>query len=88
MLKKINLIFIQGLEAVKSLFTTQTFRDAGITMSQNQHPGCINNTFDSEGYWECYIRDTFQSNAHMTSTCSMGEVVDNRLRYVTTLLGN
>ena len=52
------------------------------------HPNCVNETYDSDKYWECYIRSNTLTIYHPVSTCRMGpdwdknSVVDPKLRSV------
>jgi choline dehydrogenase len=59
-------------------------------MSQVPFPPCREQQFNSDAYWECYLRHYTLSVYHHTSTCSMGRpddpnsVVDSRLNVIGT----
>ncbi|CAH1772314.1 unnamed protein product [Owenia fusiformis] len=78
---------VEGIKVVtETLSKTQAFKDGGFQMSAKHHPLCTTHAFNSDPYWECYIRATPLNVFHPTSTCKMGpesdnnSVVDPRLR--------
>jgi choline dehydrogenase len=69
---------------------TQSFQEIGAKLSTVPFPACKNEEFNSDIYWECYLRHYTLSVYHPTSTCSMGKiddpnaVVDGRLNVIGT----
>ena len=57
-------------------------------LNKRHHPNCVNETYDSDKYWDCYIRSNTMTVYHPVSTCRMGpdrdnnSVVDTKLRFV------
>lgn len=78
-----NCLFTE-LKYMQELTDTDLMKD--ILVEPTQHdPNCQQEVFDSDAYWECYVRHNFDTALHYTSTCKMDPdkrngVVDNKLR--------
>ncbi len=66
---------------------TETFKNLGVkVIDKGSHPSCVEYKYDSDEYWECFIRHNSLTVYHPTSTCKMGKesdkttVVDSQLR--------
>ncbi|XP_037916929.1 glucose dehydrogenase [FAD, quinone]-like [Hermetia illucens] len=65
---------------------TPIFRKYGLELYRINHPKCDDFIFDTDEYWDCYIRHTNNINYHPAGTAKMGPindkatVVDSRLR--------
>ncbi|CAH1777559.1 unnamed protein product, partial [Owenia fusiformis] len=69
---------VEGIKVMtETLPKTQAFKDGGFQMSTKHHPLCTTHAFNSDPYWECYIRATPLHLYHPTSTCKMGPESDN-----------
>ncbi|XP_055613216.1 glucose dehydrogenase [FAD, quinone]-like [Uranotaenia lowii] len=78
--------FIKGIRKQQILFNTPTFKNYQAIIIKLDIPDCDKFTFDSDQYWECYVKHTSSSTYHPTSTAKMGPksdsdaVVDSQLR--------
>jgi len=65
---------------------TKVFQEVNAKLSTVPFPPCSSEKFDSDKYWECYIRHFTVSIYHQSGTCRMGEkgdpyaVTDSKLR--------
>ena len=68
---------------------SKVFEELGSKRLSRHHPNCLKHTYDSDEYWECFIRSNSLTVYHPVSTCRMGPegdasaVVDPELRYIT-----
>ncbi|XP_066585657.1 glucose dehydrogenase [FAD, quinone]-like isoform X2 [Prorops nasuta] len=74
--KKDILTLIDGLQFVKKLIKTRPMIELGASLYKKKFPGCENQVFDSQEYWECYVRHLTLTSYHPAGTCRMGKVVD------------
>ena len=78
--------FREGIRKVQELFATQGFRKLGAKQHHVVHPDCKGHDYDSDPYWECYLRHMATTGFHPIGTCKMGRhgdqsaVVDPQLR--------
>ena len=72
----------------QKLLKTKAFRDIGARLDTTRVPTCRQYTYDSDEYWQCYVRSITSTVYHHSGTCKMGDpkdpstVVDPQLRYV------
>ncbi|KAL5010861.1 hypothetical protein ScPMuIL_013166 [Solemya velum] len=77
--------FIKGIRTHQKLMNTVAFQKIGTT-KQKPVSMCSDQVYDSDKYWECFIRHIAITIYHPTSTCKMGRsqdsdtVVDPQLR--------
>ena len=63
------------------------FKEIGGSPVQRIHPNCRQFEYDSDTYWECFVRSNTLTVYHPVGTCRMGpdgdasSVVDHKLRY-------
>ncbi len=75
---------IHGVRTYQRLVNTSTFQRLLPELIQNAHPECPD--YDTDSYWECYIRHTASTGFHPVGTCKMGApddpsaVVDPQLK--------
>ncbi|CAD7089262.1 unnamed protein product [Hermetia illucens] len=76
----------QAIRLGIKLEKTPIFRKYGMELYRINHPKCDDFCFDTDEYWDCYIRHTNNIIYHPTGTAKMGPiedegtVVDSRLR--------
>jgi len=80
-------ITIEGIKtALKLAENTTAFQKFGSHFTLTSFPGCHEEEFRSDKYWECYIRQFTLSLHHLVGSCSMakseesGGVVDPQMR--------
>lgn len=77
---------LQGIRMTNKLTQTLPFKKLGTKLHDVPLPTCSEHTFDSDAYWECYIKHITFTIYHHVGTCKMGPdsdptaVVDERLR--------
>ena len=78
-----------GIRTVQKVASSEVLaKELGAKMVKRVHPNCVNETYDSDDYWRCYIRSNTFTLYHPVSTCRMGpdgdnnSVVDTKLRYI------
>ena len=79
-MKSLKQILFLGIKFVKKLIETEPMKKLGATFNRKPFPGCEEKTFDSEEYWECYVRHLTLTCYHPGGTASMGKVVDESFR--------
>lgn len=67
---------------MKLVANSTAFQHVGAKYSEIPFPGCGNQEFRSDDYWECFIRHKAAVWFHLSGSCSMGSVVDSKLKYV------
>ncbi|KAF2903276.1 hypothetical protein ILUMI_02912 [Ignelater luminosus] len=78
--------FIAAIREVQRISKTPAFQRYNSQQVKTPIPGCENQIFDSDEYWECALRYISATLHHQVSTCKMGPsddpeaVVDNKLR--------
>jgi len=73
---------VAGIDLVKKIFNTHAMKSRGAKIYNKKYPGCTNHTFDTEPYWRCLTKIRTTGSVHSVGTCSMGAVVDQRLRVI------
>ncbi len=68
---------IAGIRIAQKLAGTEVFQKVNTTMRRRVHPDCRDVEFDSDQYWECFIRNMGSTIFHYTSTCKMGAADDD-----------
>ena len=77
---------IEGIRLSQKLADTRAFQAVKAKMRKVIHPNCTQEAYDSDEYWECFIRHMASTTFHPASTCKMGAsddqsaVVDPQLR--------
>ena len=80
--------YVAGIRLAQSFIGTRAMKVVGAKIKKFVHPKCKDYKYDSDYYWQCYIRENTLSMAHPVGTCKMGApddptaVVDPQLRYV------
>merc|ERR1712080_21537 len=70
-----------GLRLSLKMTETQAMKSAGVEVWDfKTEPFCNHIQFDTDDFWECYLRHWAMTIYHPVGTCSMGTVLDNRLR--------
>ena len=70
---------VAGTKLAKKLAETDAMVAAGAKIwSHENDPYCGREVYDSQKYWECYVRHWSFTIYHPVGTCSMGTVVDSR----------
>lgn len=75
-----------GIRIQQDLFRTNTFQNFGAELLKVDLPECALLEYDSDDYWECYIRHMSTTLYHPVGTAKMGPetdpeaVVDSRLK--------
>ncbi len=62
----------QGIRVIQKLLKTKPFLDLGSRQHHVTHPHCASNQYDSDAYWECYLRNLAVTGFHPVGTCEMG----------------
>jgi len=70
---------VAGVQKSIELLETNTMKEIGASLYEAD-PHCDHLTFKSREYWECYVRHYAATVYHHVGTCSMGTVLDNRMR--------
>ncbi|XP_067676229.1 alcohol dehydrogenase [acceptor]-like [Haliotis asinina] len=79
-------VLLRGIRVVQKLHETKAFKEIGAKLNDKRFPTCNTMKYDSDAYWECYIRAVATTLYHPTTTCKMGKpsdpttVVDPQLR--------
>lgn len=68
---------INGIDMIKKIVKTESMQKVGAQLNRNVFPGCENFDFDTQPYWECYIRHLTITSYHPVGTCKMGHDKDN-----------
>ncbi|ELT95203.1 hypothetical protein CAPTEDRAFT_89808 [Capitella teleta] len=77
---------LKGIRAAQRIGAMASLRGFGSKPVIRQHPSCSDFPFNSDAYWECYIRHNARPASNFGGTCRMGSpstnstVVDTSLR--------
>ena len=77
---------IAGIRLAQAFIGTRSMRIIGAKLNKFPHPKCKDYKYDSDLYWQCYVRENSLSMYHPVGTCKMGAeddptaVVDPKLR--------
>lgn len=69
---------IRSIKIIKDTLETPVYKKYNASIQMLRLPGCPE--FDTDGYWECYVRHTTHSVQHAVGTAALGRVLDERLR--------
>ncbi len=81
-------MFVAGVRIAQAIIGTRSMKEIGAKRKDLPHPKCKEYKYDSDLYWQCYIRQNTLTLYHPVGTCKMGAdddpsaVVDSQLRYV------
>ncbi len=68
---------VAGIRIAQKLAGTEVFQKVNTTMRRRVHRDCRDVEFDSDQYWECFVRNMGTTFLHYTSTCKMGAADDD-----------
>ncbi|XP_028163475.1 glucose dehydrogenase [FAD, quinone]-like isoform X2 [Ostrinia furnacalis] len=69
-----------SIEDFLKVLNSTYFKEAGAEFVDIDLPECIGLDRGSKSFWRCYSQAMLTSTYHYAGTCSMGSVVDSRLR--------
>lgn len=72
--------YSSGVQKLKKLANSSYVTKHGGTLIKPPLPECDALVFDSEEYWQCYVRNLATTALHPCGTCAMGRVVDSDLK--------
>lgn len=67
---------ITGIRILQKFIETQSMKSIGAEINPKPFPGCESFIFDSNQYWECYIRHMTLTMYHPIGTCKIGAYDD------------
>lgn len=67
---------IGGIDMINRIINTKSMQKIGAKLNANVFPGCENYKFDTESYWECYVRQLTITSYHAVGTCKLGHDED------------
>ncbi|XP_046560410.1 glucose dehydrogenase [FAD, quinone]-like [Haliotis rubra] len=67
---------VRGIRLNQKLHQTKTFNEIGTKLDDRPFPTCTTMQYDTDEYWECYIRAMATTGNHQTGTCRMGKTSD------------
>ncbi|GAB0089545.1 glucose dehydrogenase [Sergentomyia squamirostris] len=76
----------RGIRTYLKMLETEAFKEKGVELVKLVVPDCDQYKYETDEYWECYIRHLTLSAFHPVGTCKMGpdsdpdSVVDPRLK--------
>ena len=65
-----------GLKHVRQIGECPSFKAYGAKFHDKHFPLCKDHTFESDEYWECYVRSMTTTDHHPVGTCKMGQIFD------------
>ncbi len=68
--------FLEGIRLAQKLANTTAFKKVGSKPHPGIHPDCRSHGYDSDAYWECFVRHTAHTVFHHSGTCKMGDAND------------
>lgn len=68
---------ITGIRIIEKIIESPPMQKFGAEINPKPFPGCETHRFDSNDYWECYIRHMTQTMFHPVGTCKMGSYDDD-----------
>lgn len=68
---------ITGIRIIEKLVETPSMQKFGAEINPKHFPGCEKFFFDSNEYWECYIRHITLTMFHPIGTCKLGDYDDD-----------
>ena len=70
-------ILIKGIRVLQSIIDSASMQRLGSEINPKPLPGCETHKFDSDNYWECYIRHITLTMYHPIGTCRLGDRNDS-----------
>ncbi|KAG5669339.1 hypothetical protein PVAND_017227 [Polypedilum vanderplanki] len=70
-------IMIKAIRIIQKLIETSIMKEIGAELIPKSLPGCENFKFNSDDYWECYVRHLTLTMYHPVGTCKMGNYDEN-----------
>lgn len=67
-------VLIKGIRIIQKLLDTPSMKSLNAKIINKHFPGCENFIFDTDEYWECYIRHMTLTSYHPGGTCKMGSI--------------
>ncbi|XP_038218964.1 glucose dehydrogenase [FAD, quinone]-like [Zerene cesonia] len=71
---------VEGIKYLARLAETSFYKKVGGGIVKLDVKGCEGIKWGTDEYWRCYVINTVNTVLHPVGTCSMGRVVDERLR--------
>jgi len=72
---------IAGIKSILNMIeNTPELKEYGYDLIREPFPHCKNQEFQSDDYWECFIRHLTFTMYHPVGTCALGSVLDPELR--------
>lgn len=71
-------LLIQGIRYIQEFIKNPKLQKYGATINEKHFPGCNQYKFDTNEYWECYIKHLTLSVYHPVGTCKMGAYDNNQ----------
>lgn len=69
-------VLIEGIKLIQKLIETPPMQKFGAKLNRHKFPGCEHFMFDTDSYWECYVRHLTLTAYHPVGTCKMGHSKD------------
>lgn len=67
---------ISGIRIIQKLLETPSMKKFNAELIPKSFPGCESHSFDSNEYWECYLRHMTLTMFHPMGSCRMGNYND------------
>ena len=68
--------YIAGIRMWEKFIATPTMQSIGASVEQTKLSFCSEHKFQSNAYWECFVRHLAVTVYHHSSTCKMGALTD------------
>uniref|UniRef100_A0AAG5DH94 Glucose-methanol-choline oxidoreductase N-terminal domain-containing protein n=1 Tax=Anopheles atroparvus TaxID=41427 RepID=A0AAG5DH94_ANOAO len=65
-------VLLKGIRILQRITEQSSAREMKLEINPKPFPGCTKHRFDSDEYWECYIRSVTHTIYHPVGTCRMG----------------